>query len=636
MEGFIDSITKFFTLPELDGAFGAFFSYLVYFSRLMLPIAAISIVSRCIRSMLSEHYEPEVWGYLDLPDGSRVPLRHWECTVGSSKSCDVVVNDESVAKNHLVLIRDELGNWLAHDIGFNEGSGINGYVLPEEGAVLEDGDTLSIGECDLRFFNLTEEERAIIAEKRTAPGRFIAPSAMFGYVSICQMILMIQHIFYAPEEYRGAIMMSFVAIFIAMWLYFIIMRAMGRTGFEVEAIAFFLSSLGLSVCASSTPENMLKQITLLLVGIGVFLILGWWLRDLKRVKALRTPAAIAAASLLAINLLFGTEYFGAKNWISIGGFSFQPSEFVKIIYVYAGAATMDRLFKKRNLILYIGFSAACVGALALMGDFGTALVFFATFLVISFMRSGSIGTVVLAISGAGLAGVLALSIKPHIAQRFASWGHVWEDIYDKGYQQVRTMSAAASGGLFGQGAGNGWLHKIIAADTDLVFGMVSEELGLITAFCAMAAIIVLALFTVKNASQGRSTFYVIAGCAAVSMMMVQLGLNVFGSLDILPFTGVTFPFVSLGGSSLISCWGLLAFIKATDTRKNASFTNRDPAKMHDRNEFSRYEEPESFADTEVEDFGDNSEPFVEDVQSSFIKNGRNIFDRRGERRGRGK
>jgi cell division protein FtsW (lipid II flippase) len=111
----------------------------------------------------------------------------------------------------------------------------------------------------------------------------------------------------------------------------------------------------------------------------------------------------------------------------------------------------------------------------------------------------------------------------------------------------------------------------------LVFALRCEELGLIIALCAIMAVIALALFAVRNAAQGRSTYYVIAGCAAVSMMMVQLGLNVFGSLDILPFTGVTFPFVSKGGTSLIACWMMLAFVKASDTRRDASFVVRPQA-----------------------------------------------------------
>ncbi|MEG0875985.1 MAG: FtsW/RodA/SpoVE family cell cycle protein [Oscillospiraceae bacterium] len=632
MENLIQGFKDFFTMPESSGFFGGLLSYLVYFSRFMLPIIAVAVISRCVRSMLSERYEPEVWGYLDLPDGSRVPLRHWECTIGKSRGCDIVVNSQRLASRQVVLIRNEQGKWTAFDIGGGNPSYVNDEEIPENGAALLDGDTLELSGCSLNFFNLTEDERSVVASRRTAPGRSYSPLAMFAYISLFQFLLMFQHFYYAKAELRAPIALAFIALFAIMWIYFLFLRAMGRRGFEVEAIAFFLSSIGMSVCASSAPAALVKQIILLIVGIAVFVALCWWLRDMKRVKASRVIAAGIAVGLLAINLVLGTEKFGAKNWISIGGFTVQPSEFVKILYIFAGAATLDRLYRGRNLLLYIVFSAVCVGALALMGDFGGALVFFATFLVISFMRSGSIGTIILAVSGAALAGFLALSIKPHIAQRFANWGHVWEDINGAGFQQTRALAASASGGFFGLGAGNGWLHSIVAADTDLVFGMVTEELGLIIGVCAIAAIIVLAAFTIKNAAQGRSSFYVIAGCAAVSMLMVQLGLNVFGSLDILPFTGVTFPFVSMGGSSLISCWALLAFVKATDTRKNASLAIKAPTKMHDVNEFTIQEEaprPVQRPAPQPEDyFGVNER--LDEFQEDDL---RNLFDRRNENRG---
>ena len=270
----------------------------------------------------------------------------------------------------------------------------------------------------------------------------------------------------------------------------------------------------------------------------------------------------------------------AKALLTIAGFSLQPSELIKVAFIYVGATSLNRMFRSKSILLFIAFSAICVGGLALMGDFGSALIFFATFLVIAFMRSGSIATVLLAVTSAAMAGTLVLSIKPHVAQRFATWGHVWEDVSGAGYQQTRALSAAASGGLFGQGAGCGWLKNIFAANTDMVFGMLCEELGLIVALCAMLAIIALAIFTVKNAAQGRSSYYVIAGCATVTLMLVQMSLNVFGALDILPFTGVTFPFVSKGGSSMLSCWMLLAYIKAADTRRGASFVVRLPSRKN--------------------------------------------------------
>ena len=113
----------------------------------------------------------------------------------------------------------------------------------------------------------------------------------------------------------------------------------------------------------------------------------------------------------------------------------------------------------------------------------------------------------------------------------------------------------------------------------MVFGMLCEEWGLIVAVLAIASIVTLAVFAVRACRVGRSSFYVIAACAAGSLMVFQTCLNVFGSVDLLPLTGVTLPFVSNGGSAMLSAWGLLAFLKATDTRENASFAiQRGPGK----------------------------------------------------------
>lgn len=130
-------------------------------------------------------------------------------------------------------------------------------------------------------------------------------------------------------------------------------------------------------------------------------------------------------------------------------------------------------------------------------------------------------------------------------------------------------------GLFGLGAGNGWLKYVFAADTDLVFAFLCEEWGLIIGLCAVAVIVILAVFTVRlgprSAAAASNT---IAACAAVAILTIQTILNVFGTMDLLPLTGVTFPFLSNGGSSMLASWGLIAFLKAADTRQNASFAVR--------------------------------------------------------------
>jgi cell division protein FtsW (lipid II flippase) len=212
-----------------------------------------------------------------------------------------------------------------------------------------------------------------------------------------------------------------------------------------------------------------------------------------------------------------------------------------------------------------------------MNDFGTALIFFCAFLVIAYLRSGSVGTIGLAVAALVFAGVIVLKIAPHALRRFDTWRHVWEDPLNAGYQQTRAMMCIASGGILGVGAGRGWLKFIFAADSDMVFATVSEEWGVITALMLPSCIVVLALFTMRSAAVGRSSSYTIGGCTAASVLVVQTILNVLGTVDVLPLTGVTFPLLSNGGSSMIAAWGLLAFVKAADTRQNASFAVRLPS-----------------------------------------------------------
>ena len=140
-----------------------------------------------------------------------------------------------------------------------------------------------------------------------------------------------------------------------------------------------------------------------------------------------------------------------------------------------------------------------------------------------------------------------------------------------GYQQTRTLIYSASGGLFGLGLGNGELRNIFAASEDLVFGVVCEGFGLIMGFLVPVTYCFIAVWAVLNGKKAKSTFYTIAGVAAIAMMLFQSMLSIFGITDLLPLTGVTLPFVSKGGTSIISCFGLLAFIKSIDNRTFASF-----------------------------------------------------------------
>ena len=552
---------------------GDFYAYTLAASKAILILLSFAILLRCLRSMLREEYDPETWAYLRY-GRDRLPVQHWEVIIGRSPDADVYIPEREIARTHAILRRNDLGEWRVYDVFSRGGVWVNNIFVDDGGAEVHHGDVLNLNGICVRFEDLSMEKRERLESKRSGVGRRYSPSLTLLMLTAFQLFLLLQHSFYAKPEVISDIALGFGSLIVMEWSCFNAMRIINRAGFEIETLAFYLSSLGMSVAASSTPEDMYKQILLTLAGVVLFLLCGWWQRSLQRTASTRILVALGALLLLGINVVASDVVLGARNWLEFWGLSFQPSEIVKVAYVYVGAATLDRLFRRNNLYVFIGFSAICVMALALIGDFGTALVFFVCFLVISFMRSGSIATVMLAVTGAGLAGFLAVSARPYIAQRFASWGHVWEDIYDKGFQQTRAMSAAAAGGLFGKGAGNGWLHRIFAANTDLVFGMVCEELGLLIACMMVLAVILLACFAIRSARTGRSAYYSIAACAAMTILLTQLALNVFGSMDILPFTGVTFPFVSRGGSSMLSCWMMMAFLKSADNRREASFAVR--------------------------------------------------------------
>lgn len=368
---------------------------------------------------------------------------------------------------------------------------------------------------------------------------------------------------------KGTIIAVFALYITVEWTYFIVFAGfLRRKSFEVELIAFFLSGIGLALTTSVYPNKAYTQLIAILLGIGVFNVMLWILSDIDRVIKLRMPVAILSIAALVFTLIFAKNINGARNWIIIGDglLSIQTSEIVKVAFVFVGAATLETLQSTKLLTKYIIFAITCVGLLFIMKDFGTALIFFFTFVIIAFLRSGDIKTIFLICAGALIGGVGVLTFKPYVANRFNSYRHIWEFADTKGYQQVRLLIYSVSGGLFGLGLGNGKLRGIYASTEDLAFGMVCEEFGIIIAFTVLLTFVALVVYSIRYSVAARSSFYSIAACAASALLLFQTALHVFGATDLLPWTGVTLPFISRGGSSMMCCWGLVALIKAIDVK----------------------------------------------------------------------
>ncbi len=565
---------------------------------------AILILLHQFLALIRLRNPSEIWAYLKCPDGTSVPLTHWENLVGRHRGCDIILNLGAVSRSHGTLIRDSEGTWVYNDLNSKNGSFINGRRVTEP-TEMQGGDVLTVGGTDFELYPLSYRERMENIEKRKRNTKRTSPWLSMLAITVFQLLTVIQFKVSLGEEFPAQLPAAFALLCILMWVYVIALRMMKRTGFEVELIAFFLSTLSLAVTASAYPYSVMKQSICILLGVLLFFAMCWFLRDLSKAKRFTYILLGISVVLLIINITMGTVVNGSQNWIHIGGFSIQPSEMVKIVFIFVGAASLDELQQRKNMLVFMGFSFFCLGCLAIMGDFGTALIFFATFLVISFLRSGDFTKLFLVLGAAGLMGLMVLRFMPYVASRFQIWRHVWEDPTDKGFQQVQTMTSVASGGIPGLGAGEGNLSDVAASSTDLVFGLLAEEWGLVIAILAVLCIVTLGVFAYRSIIAGRSTYYCIAACATTSLFMFQTILNVFGSVDLLPLTGVTFPFVSSGGTSMIACWGMLAFVKAADTRQNASLAvrvNENKLKAAERRAAKLQPEP---AEEEYEDFIEN-------------------------------
>ena len=537
--------------------------------RMLMPLFAIVIVYQCYAAMRRRRRPEKPLVSLYNPNsGGMIPVVFWENSIGRSKSSDIIINDLSVARNHCVLLRRSAG-WFISDVGSVTGTFVNGVRVHGRAQVLID-DMITIGSTEYQL------KRGGDFNSKLRPNRFFQKASdkpaiqswkLMFMITLFHLFMAVEAMFWNDATHVYSPLILFGALAAVEWGFFCVSYfALRRVNFELESLALFLTGIGVMMLVRQVEKSAYVQLIAGAIGMALYCLIVKFIEDPDRVNKLRLPVMIAAVVFLSTSIVFGKVTNGAANWVRIGSISFQPSEFVKTLFIFIGASALDQLMTKKNLIELIVFSVVCVGLLAFMGDFGTALIFFITFLLIAFMRSGDFRTVILAIASAVFGVVLVLSYKPYVADRFKTWRHVWEYTSTGGFQQASAMMYIASGGLFGVGIGNGFFKQIGESESDLVFALIGEEMGIIVAIVIALAVALLIIYTRAITTRSRSAFYSISACCAAGLLVVQLSLNVLGAVDILPFTGVTFPFISAGGSSIISCWGLLAFIKAADER----------------------------------------------------------------------
>ena len=537
--------------------------------RILLPLYAIFIVYQCYAAMRRRRRpEKPLVTLMNTRTFEKIPVLFWENSIGRKKSNDIVVEDAAVSKVHAVLLRRDEG-WFINDTESLHGTFVNGRRTEGRTQVYID-DIIRVGNTDFQFLRgeeYNEELRSSWFFKNPSRKPAVKSWKLMLMITLFHFFMTVEAIYWNDGKNPLSPLIIFGIVAAVNWGMFVVSYfGLRRMTFELEALALFLSGIGTILLARQYERSAYMQVISTVVGFIIFCAIIKLIENPDKLYRFRIPLMIAAVGLLGVSIVFGKVTNGAANWIYIGPLSFQPSELVKVIYILIGAGALDKLNTKKDLFIFIGFSVVCVGLLAIMRDLGTALIFFVTFLLIAFMRSGDFKTIILAVAAAVFGAIFAIRFMPYVADRFKAYRHVWEYAQAEGYQQTHVLTFIASGGLFGVGIGNGFLKQVAASESDLVFGLVAEEMGIIVAITLALAVALLVVYARAITTRSRSTFYSISACCAAGLLVVQLTLNIFGATDLLPLTGVTFPFISAGGSSVIGCWGLIAFIKAADER----------------------------------------------------------------------
>ena len=324
----------------------------------------------------------------------------------------------------------------------------------------------------------------------------------------------------------------------------------------------FLCALGVLVLYDTNPAYAYRQAVAYGVGLAAMACCVW---AAQRLSSWRLPILLLAPAslvLLALPLALGQEIYGAKNWLFIGGVSIQPSEAVKISLLIILARCMSR----RRFWYWVLFAAACLGLLMLQKDLGTALLYFSVALLMYYAATGSLWVLAAGAAGGVGASVLGYRMFAHVKRRVAIWRNPWADYDNAGYQLVQGLMAIASGGLWGVGLGLGSPKTIPVYHTDFIFAVICEQFGLIFGLCVLAMYVALVWRGAVIAMGASGSFHDLLAMGATLMIGLQTFVIIGGVIKLIPLTGVTMPFVSYGGSSLVSSMCLVGLIQGVANR----------------------------------------------------------------------
>ena len=341
-------------------------------------------------------------------------------------------------------------------------------------------------------------------------------------------------------------------------------------------VVFALSGIGITFLTRLAPDAAASQVVWLFLSVGVMVAVLAVVRNLDRLASYKYTLGVAGVVLLVLPMLVGTERYGSKLWVFIGGFGFQPGEFAKIalvlvlaFYLAANREALSvsmrgvgpfKLPQPRMLLPIVVMWGISLLVVVFETDLGSALLFFTFFVIMLYVATGRASYVVVSVLLLAVAGIACYQLFGHVRTRVDMWIDPWSDTSGGGYQIVQSLYSLADGGLTGTGIGKGMATLIPVVSSDFIFSAIAEETGLLGGAGLLMLYLLLGVRGFATAARAKTDTSAFAAVGLTSAIVFQAFLIVGGVTKLLPLTGVTLPFVSQGGTSLLACFIIVGLL----------------------------------------------------------------------------
>lgn len=313
-----------------------------------------------------------------------------------------------------------------------------------------------------------------------------------------------------------------------------------------------LITVGFIMLTRLSYEQALKQFQIVAASTAVGLVVPVIIRKVRILTKWTWLYAAAGIGMLGIVAVAANETYGSKLGFSFGGISVQPSEFVKIIFVFAIAGMLGKAKRFRDIVIATVVAALHVLILVYSTDLGSTLIFFITYLIMLYVATRNCLYLFAGLGAGSVAAVGAYHLFSHVRVRVQIWQDPFADYANQGYQVAQSLFSIAAGGWFGTGLMQGSPDNIPIVEQDFMFAAIAEELGGIFAICLILICMSCYIMFVNIAMRLSNRFYRLVALGLGTMYAVQVFLTIGGAMKFIPMTGVTLPLVSYGGSSMLS------------------------------------------------------------------------------------